>query len=308
MANEKITPSTGIKPWVQAVRVFSFTASIVPCLVGTMFALLLSPKTAMWYLVPFIFLSCIFMQAATNLISDYFDYKKGVDDNDTYGGSRVLVNKILQPEQVKTGAIVFFVLAFIAGLPIILARGEMVLYLGLTGILGGYLYTGWPIGYKYFALGDFFVFALMGPLMVIGTFYALTGAYNPTVSWASLPIGFLVVGILQANNMRDITHDKRAKIKTLANVLGAGFAKGEYLFLVIGAYIIVVGLVIFKVLSPWSLIVLLSLPPAIKNINQIKGLTAEDSAKIATLDVQTAQLHLLFGVLLSVSLLLTKLL
>jgi 1,4-dihydroxy-2-naphthoate octaprenyltransferase len=304
---QQTTKPSGFKVWLQAVRAFSFTASMIPCLVGTMFALLLGTENSMWYLVPFIFLSSICMHAATNLISDYFDYKKGVDMDDTYGGSRVLVNGMLKPKQVAAAAVIFFIIAFILGLPIIFARGELILYLGLVGILGGYLYTGWPIGYKYFAMGDFLVFMLMGPLMVIGTFYAITGQYTPAVLWTSLPIGFLVAGILQANNLRDIAHDRRANIKTLAGLMGAGFAKGEYFFLIIGAYIVVIGLVAFGILSYWSLIVLLSLPPAIKNVSQIKGVTVEDPAKIAMLDVRTAQLHLLFGLLLSISVLLTKL-
>lgn len=300
-----VQPS-GLKLWIQAVRAFSFPASIVPCLLGTMLALWLGNGQILWYLVPFIFISSICLHAATNLISDYFDFKKGVDMDDTYGGSRVLVSGMLRLRQIAMGSITFFLLAFIIGLPIILARGEMILYLGIIGILGGYFYTGWPVGYKYVALGDLFVFALMGPLMVIGTFYALTGAYNSTVLLASLPVGFLVSGILQANNMRDIQHDRRANIKTVAVVMGSGFAKAEYLFLIIGAYIVVIALVAFKILSPWSLLVLLSLVPAMKNIKMIKGVTEENTAGIAVLDVMTAQLHLMFGVLLSLSLLLAK--
>ena len=85
-----------------------------------------------------------------------------------------------------------------------------------------------------------------------------------------------------------------------------GFAKGEYLFLVAGAYIVVVVLILFKILSPWSLIVFLSLPPAIKNMSSIKGVKVEDPGKIAMLDVQTAQLTLMFGLLLSISVLISK--
>jgi 1,4-dihydroxy-2-naphthoate octaprenyltransferase len=144
--------------------------------------------------------------------------------------------------------------------------------------------------------------------MVVGTFYALTGSYSSTVLLSSIPIGFLVTGILQANNLRDILHDRRASIKTSASVTGNSFAKAEYLFLIVGAYLFVIGLVVFGVLSPWSLLVLLSLPPAIKNISQIKGVEVENTGKIAMLDVQTAQLHLLFGLLLSISILIMALL
>jgi 1,4-dihydroxy-2-naphthoate octaprenyltransferase len=116
------------------------------------------------------------------------------------------------------------------GLPIIFARGEVILVLGIVGILGGFFYTGWPIGYKYVALGNFFVFLLMGPLMVIGTFYALTGQYSADVLYISLPIGFLVANP-SANNLRDIIHDQKASIKTLAAVAGNGYAKAGTLLL-----------------------------------------------------------------------------
>jgi 1,4-dihydroxy-2-naphthoate octaprenyltransferase len=304
MANE--TQKSKIQIWIQATRPFSFTASMIPCIVGAMLALLFNPGPALWYLMPFILFSSLLLHAATNLIGDYYDFIKGVDTKDSFGGSGVLTGGLMEPKQVFKGGVILFTIAFLLGLPIIFARGEIILYLGIAGILGGFFYSGWPIGYKYYALGNVFVFALMGPFMVVGTYYALTGTYNPAVLYTSLPIGCLVAGILQANNLRDIKHDRDAKIKTLAGVMGSTYAKAEYLFLIIGAYLIVVGLVIFNVLSPWALLVFLSLPPAIKNMTAIRGVQVDNSSKIAMLDVHTAQLHLLFGVLLSISILISK--
>ena len=221
------------KIWFRATRPFSFTASVIPCIVGAMTALLVEGGNSLWYLFPFILVSSVLLHAATNLVSDYYDFVKGVDTKDSFGGSGVLLEELLKPRQVFNAGILFFVMAFVIGLPIILARGEVILVLGIVGILGGFFYTGWPIGYKYVALGNFFVFLLMGPLMVVGTFYALTGTYIADVLYISLPIGFLVAGILQANNLRDIIHDQKANIKTFASVAGSGYAKAEYLFLII---------------------------------------------------------------------------
>jgi 1,4-dihydroxy-2-naphthoate octaprenyltransferase len=183
----------------------------------------------------------------------------------------------------------------------------LVLWLGIVGIVGGFFYTGRPIGYKYVALGDIFIFLLYGPAIVTGTFYALTGMFFTEVLLISIPLGLLVTGILQANNLRDIINDRKANIKTLATVFGEGFAKGEYVFLIMGAYLTVILLVVFNVLSFWSLLVFLSLPVALKNLNMIKGVKIEDTGKIAMLDAMTAQLTLMFGVLLSISIVITKL-
>jgi len=302
MPNEK----TSFQKWLQAVRAFSFPASMIPCVLGIMMALLISPDISKWYLIPFIMVSLLFLHAASNMISDYDDFKRGVDYKGSLGGSGVLVDNILTPGQVFKGSLFLFGLAVVIGIPIIYVRGINILYFGLLGILGGFFYTRRPIGFKYIALGDLIFFFIYGPAIVVGTFYALTGTYDSHVLYASIPLGLLVVGILHANNFRDIIHDRKANIKTMATVFGEGFAKIEYLFLITGAYLVIIGLVIFRILSPWSLIVFLSLPPAVKNMASIRGVHVEDPSKIAMLDVQTAQLTLMFGLLLSVSVLISK--
>ena len=292
--------------YIQAVRTFSYPASMIPCLLGAMLALLISPQTAVWWLMPSIVISLILLHSASNVISDYDDYRTGVDAKDTLGGSRVLVDSLISPKEMLRFGLTLFALAVIIGIPIIYTRGLTILLFGIFGILGGFFYTGRPINFKYIALGDLFIFIFYGPAIVTGTFYALTGTYSPVALYASIPLGLLIAGIVHANNLRDIIHDRKANIKTLATIFGEGFAKAEYLFLIIGAYLTVIILVFTNVLSLWSLLVLLSLPPAIKNMNSIKGVKIEDTAKIAMLDAQTAQLTLIFGVLLSISIIIAK--
>ncbi|MCC6865548.1 MAG: 1,4-dihydroxy-2-naphthoate octaprenyltransferase [Ignavibacteria bacterium] len=292
--------------YFQAVRAFSFPASLIPCLLGAMLALLEGGNVS-WYLMPFIAISLLLLHAGSNVISDVDDYQRGVDAKGTLGGSRVLPDELLSSKEMFRFGMILFSLAVLFGLPIIFDRGMMILWLGILGIVGGFFYTGKPIGFKYIALGDIFIFLLYGPAIVTGTFYALTGILSLSAALISIPLGLLVTGILQANNLRDIINDRKANIKTLATVFGEGFAKGEYVFLIAGAYITVILLIVFNILSLWSLIVFLSLPVALKNMNMIKGIKIEDTGKIAMLDAMTAQLTLMFGVLLSISIIITKL-
>jgi 1,4-dihydroxy-2-naphthoate octaprenyltransferase len=293
--------------YFKAVRAFSFPASMVPCLVGAMLALLIGENVS-WWLMPFIAISLLLLHAASNVTTDYDDYNAGVDREETLGGSRVLVEKLLEPREMLRFGLILFALAVIVGIPIILERGLTILIIGIAGILGGYFYTAKPFSFKYRAMGDILIFLMYGPAIVAGTFYALTGTFNWSAVYASVPLGLLITGILQANNLRDILHDRKANIKTLATIFGEGFAKGEYVFLIAGAYVVVIILVAVKILPVWSLLVILSIPIAIKNIGMIKGVKIEDTGKIAMLDAMTAQLTLVFGVLLSLSLLLSKLL
>lgn len=286
--------------WLQAARPFSFTASITPVLIGAA----LSPyykNHVTWVLLPLAAIAALLLHAGTNLISDYFDFKNGVDKDYTFGSSKVLVNGLLEPKQLLFAAWIVFSIVCILGMILVAVRGIPLLIIGIIGLLGGYLYTGRPVGYKYIALGDICVFVLMGPLMVIGSYLTLTGVYDPRVLYVSLPIGFLVTAILHANNLRDIAHDRSAGVKTVASILGQKGAKLEYIFLISAAYISILILTITKVLPLWSNIVLLSVPMAIKNIKAIEQNVETDPENLALIDEETAKFHFLFGVLLIIS-------
>lgn len=302
--NSTTEPRSKLSIWVQAVRAFSFTASMVPVIVGAVLALYYE-RTVKWELLPVILVCSILFHAATNLMSDYFDHAKGVDKDYTFGSSRVIQEGLLEPRSLLLGGWLLFGIASLLGLLLILVRGETMFWIGITGLIGGYAYTGKPIAYKYKALGDILVFILMGPLMVFGSYFALTGDASQTVIIISLPIGFLVTAILHANNHRDIIHDTEAGARTIAGLLGHTGSKFFYYFLIFGAYSAIIYMVTDGILSRWSFIVFLSLIPAFKLIRTISSNGPGDTESIAMIDVQTAQLHLLFGVLLILSLLIS---
>ncbi|UCG35752.1 MAG: 1,4-dihydroxy-2-naphthoate octaprenyltransferase [Candidatus Omnitrophota bacterium] len=294
------TPRSKLSIWMQAIRPFSFTASLVPVSVGAIIGLC-DPVTIRWELFPLVVICSLLLHAGTNLLNDYSDFEKGVDKEDTYGSSRVLVEGLLESHQVLKGSIALLALGFLLALILVAIRGIPMLVLSLIGLLGGYLYSGKPFAYKYKALGDVMVFILMGPLMVIGSYFALTGDFFARVFYVSLPIGFLVTAILHGNNLRDITYDKRAHVKTLAGILGYAKAKMLYRALISVAYLVVVLLVIMRVVSSWSLTVFLTLPLALKNIKSVNNSKPNEPQSLALIDIETAQLHFLFGLLLILS-------
>lgn len=291
-----------IKDWVQAVRPFSFTASMVPVFLGAALAVYLDAP-ARWGLLPLVVLASLCLHAGTNMVSDYYDYLKGVDRMDSFGGSRVLVEKRLSPKQVLAGGLAMFAVTAVIGLFFIWQRGIGILIIGVLGMAGGFLYSLSKIT----GMGDLAVFVLMGPLMVMGSFFVLTGDYSHYVLLASLPVGCLVAAILSANNLRDIETDKRAVIRTTASLLGHRLARWEYTSLVLGAFAVTLALIGFRILPAWSLVTLGALWPAVRNVRAALENRPELPERIATLDVQTAKLHLLFGALLIGSLLLEAL-
>ena len=302
----QVSPAGGLKVWIRAIRAFAFTASVMPVVIGAMMALGSGEEIA-WYLLPLIAVATVLFHTGTNLISDVADFRRGVDRPGAHGGSGVLLEGLLTSKQLFLAGLAAFAAGSGIGLVIVYVRGWEILWFGLAGLAGGFFYGGGKFGYKYIALGDPMVFVLMGPLIVVGTTFALTGRFEWVTVLVSLPVGCLVTAILHANNTRDIADDRQAGARTVANTIGLTAAKVEYVGLVGGAYAVVIGLVVAGLVGLWGLLVLLSLPIALGNVSKVLRAKPGDSGPIVDADVRTAQLHLLFCLLLSVGLLISAL-
>ena len=73
-----------LRVWLQAVRPFSFTASLVPVLVGAALAFNFQSDAA-WSLFPLIVLCSVLFNAGTNTVSDYYDFRNDVLVDHTVG-------------------------------------------------------------------------------------------------------------------------------------------------------------------------------------------------------------------------------
>lgn len=291
-----------IKLWFIAVRPFAYPASLIPVLFGISISVYSYGK----YNIVNSFLCLIgvvLIHTGTNLYNDVFDYLKGIDTVHSFGSSGILPPKIMSPKQIIIGGTLCFVIASVLGLYLVHIGGVPILILGVVGILGGILYTAGPIGYKYYALGEIMVFFLMGPLIILGTFilqapeHVLSIKIIVKLFFLSIPIGIFVALILLGNNIRDIQHDLKAGIKTLPIILGKEKAKKLYLLLLIISYSLTLIFILLKYLSFFSLVVFLTIPIATKNYRMLF-----DIEKIKMVDKAGAMLHLIFGLLLSLSL------
>ena len=298
------TPPSSVRTWLQAVRPFAFTATAVPVLLGGALAVGYSGAVR-WELFPLVAICSLLFHAGTNLVSDAGDYRRGLDREGKLGGSGVLVAGLLTPRQIFFAGVAAFAVGSLLGLIMVWARGPVVLYLGLAGLAGGFLYGGKRFGYKYHALGDLAVFLLMGPLMVIGSYFVLTGTFAVHVALASIPVACLVAAILSGNNFRDVESDAAANVRTVANVLGPKGARIEYCGLVWGAYVAVVVTVAVGQLAPWILLTLLTVPLAARNTAKVLRANP-GAAELAPIDEDTAKLQFVFGLLLCVGLLIAK--
>jgi 1,4-dihydroxy-2-naphthoate octaprenyltransferase len=173
-------------------------------------------------------------------------------------------------------------------------------------LVAGYGYTGPPFQYKFHALAVPLVFFLMGPIEVVGSYFAISGRFDSVALVASIPIGLLVAAILHANEWRDISEDARTGIATLSAALGARRAHYVYMSLVTGAYLAVGVAAMGRLLPVSSLLVLLSLPMFISVIRAAEFGASGQVHALAMIDLKTARLHMIFGLLLAAGLALAR--
>ncbi|MGE5197741.1 MAG: prenyltransferase, partial [Deltaproteobacteria bacterium] len=131
--------------WIQVARIFSFTASLTPVCIAAALAFAYGESSA-WVLFPLVAACALLFHAGTNVVSEYFDFKKGVDTSYKFGSSRVLVDGLMPPGQVLIGGYALFAAGFLIGLILVAVRGWPVFILGVIGLLGGLFYSASPIG------------------------------------------------------------------------------------------------------------------------------------------------------------------
>jgi len=288
-----------VKIWFQAIRFFSFTASVIPILIGSAFALI-NREFNVWLFLLMV-LASVACHAGANLANDYFDHVKGVDTDESLGPSKVIQRGLLTPAEVKRGMLTAFGIATVLGLVIVAEASWPILVLALLSLAAAFFYTGGPRPLGYIALGELTVFIFMGPVMVGGAYYVHAREVTWQVLLASFAIGALVAEILHANNMRDIEFDRRAGKVTLATLLGRRGASHEYLGLILLTYL---PILVLAALDPrlWpSLVVLVSAPVAAALVRL--AYSASDLDQLNRLLRKTAGLHLRFGGLLTLGLL-----
>ncbi len=280
--------------WWRAARPWSYTASAIPVLLGGIIAAYDGHANLWLFLLTLI--GAVSIHAGTNLINDYYDFRKGTDTEKSLGQGGAIQKGQLTPRQVFWGGIGAFALGSIIGLYLVSVSGPFILVLGVFSVLAGFFYTAGPAALAYIGLGEITVFLFMGPAIVIGAYYVQAQTLSVPVVLASIPVGFLVAAILHANNLRDLDGDRLLGKRTLATILGRQRANVEYYVLIGGTYIALLVAVVLR-LAPWyTLTAVATFPAALALMRRVAANT--DPAALNPVLRKTAQLHMRFGMLL----------
>lgn len=286
------------KHWIIAVHPWSFPASVSPALIAVSYAFYLYRTGVLadvnWMYGVFAFFGAIIFHAAGNLIGDYQDYMSGVDRIEKTGPTRLIVAGVFKPGAILYYGYSMLLAGIFIGIYLLVNTGLPLLFVGIIGIIAVMFYHK----FKGIALGDTVIFLTFGLGVAFGTMYVMTGRLIWSTLLVVAPAGLLIVAILHANNTRDMLQDKAVGIKTQAMNLGLEGSQVMYQTLLLVAYLLIAMLVTMHFLHPLGFLVLVSFPMAIKNIQRMKSATIKDGGIIRFLDTQTAQLVLVFSLLL----------
>ena len=219
------------------------------------------------------------IQAGTNLINDYYDFRSGADSEQSLGPSMVIQRGLLSADQVWRGGIAAFTIGALIGLVLVYLCGWPILAIGIPSVAAGYFYTASPVSLAYVALGELTVFIFMGPAIVIGSYFVMAMHFSPSAfghryrldSWSR------EFARQQYSRHRERHSPWKANARDDPGTCGANY---ELIALDVAAYATTIVAIVLHAL-PWiALAVFITIPRA---LDQVRIMTRETDPKKSTL-------------------------
>lgn len=213
--------TNSVKAWLLATRPKTLSAAAVPVMIGTAFAWRNTSEQFNWIPAILCLLFAWIMQIDSNLVNDYFDFKKGNDDETRLGPKRACSEGWITSDAMVWGILITTLLGCMTGIPLILYGGLEMVMVGIACVVFCFLYTTL---FSYHGLGDILVLLFFGIIPVCCTYYVCMPLHQqiPTgeVIASSIACGLAIDALLIVNNYRDIDNDRSNGKITLAVRLG----------------------------------------------------------------------------------------
>jgi 1,4-dihydroxy-2-naphthoate polyprenyltransferase len=219
-----------IKLWVEGARLRTLPLAVSPIAIGAGAAASVQKFDLLLSLLALAV--ALFLQIGVNYANDYSDGIRGTDDF-RVGPLRLTGSKSVRPEAVKLAAFIFFGLAAVAGLVIVLITAQWwFIAVGAAAIIAAWFYTGGKSPYGYAGLGELAVFVFFGLVATYGTAFIQIRNFDMNALIGAIAVGLFAAAVLMVNNIRDIETDTLAKKKTLAVKVGKRPAKAIYFLMI----------------------------------------------------------------------------
>jgi 1,4-dihydroxy-2-naphthoate octaprenyltransferase len=222
--NHKKSP---VRSWLEAARPRTLTASVSPVFLGCALAY----RDGVFKIVPAILclLVALLAQVASNFANDYFDFKKGADNEERLGPERAVASGRIAPRSMLAGSFITLGLACLCGLGLLYYGGWQLLIVGAGIAVCVLAYSAGPYPLAYNGWGDVCVLLFYGVIPVCFTYYVQALSFSPLSFSLSFAVGLLSINILVVNNYRDYEQDKKTGKRTTIVLFGRTFGRVFYL-------------------------------------------------------------------------------
>ena len=216
--------------WVLATRPKTLVAAAVPVMVGS--ALAFHDHRFRWQPALICLLFALLAQVVSNFANDYFDYRKGTDNEERLGPPRAAAEGWITPRFLLYVTLGLLAVDLLVGLSLVYYGGWQLIFVGVLVALFAIAYSGGPYPLAYHGWGDVCVLVFFGILPVGFTYYIQALQWTLPVGLCGIATGLVIVNILVANNYRDRFSDRKAHKKTTVVLFGEKF--GRYFYLLNG--------------------------------------------------------------------------
>lgn len=220
-----------IKLWFGICRPRTLFASICPVLMGFI-AVGGMPRPV----VAAVTLLCgVSLQVLSNLINDYYDFRRGSDKAGRVGPSRALAEGLVTEVQMRRACLIALGLSVAEGIYLVLTGGWVILAIGVLSIFFAWIYTATPHSLSYLGIADIVCFLFYGPVATVGTAWLQTGRFSLTALLLGCVCGCVAVCVLATNNIRDIEDDRAVGKRTFPVRFGKNAARVGVALMLVGA-------------------------------------------------------------------------
>jgi 1,4-dihydroxy-2-naphthoate polyprenyltransferase len=258
-----------IHRWVIATRLETVTLSLVSVGLGS--ALAAFTGTFDWHIGLLAALVAALLQVVCNLANDYGDLVHGADPINNVKPPSALQTGLVTLKQVKL-ALQWLVVPIFGLGAVLLYRAALApvalgffVALGVLAVIASITYTMGHKPYGYQGWGDVAVFVFFGLVGVGGTFYLHTQQANSVWLLPAMSCGSLVVGVLNVNNIRDLSADARAGKKTIPVRFGRKAALYYHWCLITVSVVAVLAFLLCYGRTPWLYTCLCTVPLLVRH-------------------------------------------
>lgn len=252
-----------LSAWFRVIRIRFLLSSVIAVSVGLVISWWHIGQIDILYAIMTMG-GVISLHASVDLLNDYWDFKRGIDTQTQRtkmsGGTGVLPEGLLQPNQVYRAGIAFLIIGALIGSYFVIIDGIVIGVILTFAVVSIYFYSTKIVDS---GLAEIFV-AIKGTMIVLGTYFIQILEINLTTIMGGIFIGALSSLVLFITSFPDFEADKAKGRKTL--VISVGKQKATIVFWIfpIVVYSILISGIFYEIFPIYCSISLAMFPLIIK--------------------------------------------